>query len=234
MTAAGIDDSRMQDYIVGRLSDDERLAFEDRLLNDPALVRDLEHSLALREGLQQLRSQGYFTRATTRVRRLRLWLPALAAASLAGLALFLWGQRETVPSGVLMTSLESGKGATAAASVTTRFTFVSMRGGSTPTLDLPPSGFIEIRAAPSARAPGAHYRVTLMRGDQGSSAQRVGALAALPLSADGYVHCFADASRLSAGNYVLRVERDEHVTNTAGTAEMFTFNLSGDGTRPAE
>ena len=57
MVRAGRDYRTMQDYIVGRLSDDESHAFEDRLVNDPGLVRELEESIRLREGLQRLREQ---------------------------------------------------------------------------------------------------------------------------------------------------------------------------------
>ena len=49
---------RLQNYTVDRLSDDERLAFEHDLVSDPELVRELEHSLRLREALQHLREQG--------------------------------------------------------------------------------------------------------------------------------------------------------------------------------
>src|SRR2546429_9659507 len=89
--SAGRDYERMQDYIVGRLSDDDSHAFEDRLLNDPGLVRELEQSLRLRDGLEQLREQGYFGKAVSRGMSPRIWLPALVAAAGAGVALFLWG-----------------------------------------------------------------------------------------------------------------------------------------------
>ncbi|MBV8909400.1 MAG: hypothetical protein JOZ89_01435, partial [Gammaproteobacteria bacterium] len=83
MIAAARDLELMQDYIVGRLSEDERRAFEYRLVREPALVRELEDSLQIREGLRQLRAQGYFTRAASRGRRFLPWVPALAAAALA-------------------------------------------------------------------------------------------------------------------------------------------------------
>jgi hypothetical protein len=220
--AAGRDFTKLQDYIVGRLSDDERRAFEDRLVRDPQLVRELEQSLRMREGLQQLRAQGYFAKAASRRRSFRFWLPALAAAGVAGLVLFLWVQLERGASPVLMASLESRSGADVAPFVTAHFTFVSMRGGLTPDLDLPSAGLIEIRATPNTRLTGPRYRVTLIRRDQGGSPEPVGVLAGLALSSDGYVHCFADASRLTQGSYLLRIAPD---TTTPGIAEAFSFNL---------
>ena len=44
MTIAERDSETMQDFIVGRLSDAERRAFEDRLVGDPTLARELEQS----------------------------------------------------------------------------------------------------------------------------------------------------------------------------------------------
>jgi hypothetical protein len=225
----GGDFARMRDYIVGRLSDDERRAFEDRLVCDPELVRELERCLRMREGLQQLRAQGYFARVASRGRSFRFWLPALAAAVVAGLAIFPWVQREMGAPPVLMASLEPRSRADVAPLVAAHFTFVSVRGGLTPDLDLPSAGLIEIRAAPATRLTVPRYRVTLVRRDQGGSVEPVGALAGLALSSDGYVHFFADASRLSQGSYLLRIEPD---TTTPAIAEAFPFNLRVGGTAP--
>jgi hypothetical protein len=234
VTAASRDFVRMHDYIVGRLSDDERQAFENRLVRDPQLVREIERSLRMREGLQQLRARGYFagagaeaTGVATRGSSFRLWLPALAAAVVAALALFLWVQREAPASPVLTASLESRSGAVAP-SVTAHFTFVAVRGSSTPDLALPSSGVIEIRAAPATRLT-SRYRMTLIRRDAEGSAESIGALADLALSSDGYVHCFADASRLAAGSYLLRLEPD---TTTSGVAQVFRFSLGAGANRP--
>ena len=220
------DFTAMQDYLVGRLSDDQCRAFEDRLLRDPQLVAELEQSLRMREGLEQLRMQGHLGKRLVRRIGPRTWLPALAAAACAGLALFLWTHRSAGPSPVLLASLEPRTAANVAPAVAAHFTFVSVRGGSTPDLDLPFAGLIEIRAAPAERITNTRYRVTLARQDLGGPVEPVGDLAGLALSADGYVHCYADAARLSEGTYVLRVEPD---TTTPGMAEVFPFNLRARG-----
>ena len=221
------DFAAMQDYLVGRLSDDECRAFEDRLLRDPQLVAELEQSLRMREGLQQLRTQGNLGKRRSRRIGPRTWLPVLVAAACAGLALFLWVHRSAGPAPILLASLESRTAANVAPSVAAHFTFVSVRGGSTPDLDLPSAGLIEIRAAPAERSANARYRVTLARQDLGGPVQPVGDLAGLALSADGYVHCYADASRLPGGAYVLRIEPD---TTPPGMVEVFPFNLRARGT----
>jgi hypothetical protein len=219
---AGRDLERMQDYMVGRLSDDEHRAFEDRLMRDPGLVREFEQSLRLTEGLHQLRAHGHFGQAASRARGPRIWLPLLAAAAIAGLALFLWVQSRTGPSPVLTASLESRTAGV------THFTFVAVRDNSTPDLDLPSGGVIEFRAAPATHVAASRYRMTLVQQDEEGSSKPVGAAAGLALSADGYVHGYADASRLGPGRYVLRIEPG---AETPGTTETFPFNLRARGVR---
>jgi hypothetical protein len=230
MIDVGRDFERMRDYVVGRLSDDESRAFEDRLVREPELVRELEQALRIREGLRQLRTQGYFRKAASRGRSFRIWLPALVAAAGAGLALFLWVHRTTEHSGVLTALLESGSAANSKPFVAAHLTFVSVRGGSTPDVELPSAGLIEIRAALATRMTVPRYRVTLVRQGQGGTSESVGAVAGLALSADGYVHCYADASRLARGSYVLRVEPD---ASTPGMVEVFPFNLRARGAGPS-
>ena len=228
MTDADYDFERMQDYVVGRLSDAEQRAFEDRLVRDPALVHEFEQSLRLGEGLHQLRAQGYFDQAALRARGSRIWLPLLAAAAIAGLALFLWRQPSAGPSPVLTASLES-RTAGVAPSVAAHFTFVAVRDSSTPDLELPAGGVIEFRAAPATHLTASRYRMTLVQQDEAGGSTPVGAVAGLALSADGYVHGYADASRLGPGSYMLRIEP---AAATPDTAEVFPFKLRSRGARP--
>jgi hypothetical protein len=225
---AGRDLERMQDYVVGRLSDDEHRAFEDRLVRDPALVHEFEQSLRLGEGLHQLRAQGYFDEAAPRAGGSRIWLPLLAAAAIAGVALFLWLQPSTGPSPVLTASLES-RSTGVAPSVAAHFTFVAVRDSSTPDLDLPAGGVIEFRAAPATHITASRYRMTLVQQDEGGGSKPVGAVAGVALSADGYVHGYADASRLGPGSYMLRIEPD---AATPGTTEVFPFSLRARAAHP--
>ena len=224
MIEVGRDFERMQDYIGGRLSDDEHRAFEDRLIRDPGLVREFEQSLRLSEGLRALRAQGYVGKLASRHHRFQVWRPTLAAAAIAGLALFLWVQRTSEPSPILTASLESRASGAAA-----HFTFVAMRESSRPDLDLPSSGIIEFRAAPTERITASRYQMTLVRED-GGSAKPVATVAGLVLGADGYVHGYADASRLGAGSYMLRVQAD---AATAGSGAEFVFNLRTRGAASA-
>lgn len=221
MIDVGRDFERIHDYIVGRLSDEERRTFEDRLVREPALVREFEQSLRLREGLEALRDQGYVAKVAAQGRWLRISLPALVAAAGAGLALLLWAPRSTGPSPVLTASVESRTGT--GPMIAAHFTFVSVRGNPAPELDLPPKGLIEFRMAPAARGTASRYRVTLLRRDTGRALKPAGALAGLALGAEGYVYCYADASRLAPGSYTLSVESE---AESPDNAETFLFTLS--------
>jgi hypothetical protein len=226
MDASGEMD-RVRDYIVGRLSDEERRTFEERLVRDPELVREFEQALELGEGLKELQAQGYFIKplakpaAKARARSLGLWLPAVAAAAIVGVVLFLWTQRSAAPPGALLASPES-TASTGTAAIAAQFTFVAMRGASTPDLDLPSAGLIEFRAAPGMHGAASRYRMTLLRNAESGPLQSLGVLSDLALGDDGYVHGYADAARLLPGSYVLRVDSG---TAGGGASEEFAFTL---------
>ena len=104
-----------------------------------------------------------------------------------------------------------------------------MRGSAIPDLNLPSSGVIEFRAAPATHLAGSRYRMTLVRQDEAGASKPVGAAARLQLSADGYLHAYADAARLESGSYLLRIEPD---AQTPGTAQVFAFTLRARGASP--
>jgi hypothetical protein len=222
VTDATRDFATLQAFIVGRLSDEERQVFEDRLAREPRLVRELEQSLRMREGLRQLRTRGYFSSAAAQRKRRPVWLPVLAAAASAVLGLFLWLSRTTVPAPLLTASLEARAVAGATSLVAAHFTFVSMRGSSVPDLVLPSAGLIEIRAEPSASGPGQRYRMLLARESAGAGEQPVAVLNGLTVSPDGYLHAYADAARLTEGAYDLHIQADNAVPSDTAT---FPFNL---------
>jgi hypothetical protein len=212
---------QLRDYIGGRLSEDDRRRLEERLVRDPQLVSELEETLQLREGLRALRTQGHLPAAATpRTTWSRSWPEmVLAAAAVAGVAFFL-GIRPRTEAPPLLTASAAAHGTGLAAAVSAQFTFVAVRGDATPDLDLPPAGQIELRAAPDVRVPGSTYRLILARQETGG-VQQLGAVGGLALGADGYVHGYAQASRLPPGRYLLRIERDD----ASRVAGMFTFRL---------
>jgi len=197
---------QIRNYLHGRLSEEEELLFQDRLAREPSLVRELEQSLRIREGLRQLRAHGYPPTPAPRHADaqpgglLRWLLPAVAAGILATVCINIWWDQASV----LIASARVTAGAPRPP--ITQFSFVSMRDAAYPRLTLPASGLIEFRAAPETlRA--TSYRMTLIR-RQERLEQRIGSLGGLTLQEDGYIHGFAESARLTPGSYSLRIESD--------------------------
>jgi hypothetical protein len=220
MSDADLDYARLRDYLAGRLPDNECRTFEDRLQRDPALARELDLSLRLRAGLEVLRTENRLSVSGSS--RSLGWMKRLvaAAATVACIALIFWVRPATVPA-ILMSTTEVRM---AARPIVAHFSFISTRESSIPDLELPPSGLIEMRSAPSRRAPGLLYAVTLVARNS-SGGRALAALRSLSADADGYVRCFADAQRLRPGIYELRLESGSGV---GADKDVFTFNLSAE------
>jgi len=225
----GRDFERMRDYIEGRLSEEEHRAFEERLARDPELVRELERSLQMREGLLQLESQGYFSRSAAKKPAPRLSFPVAAAAAAAVVALAFGGWLWRMADEPALTLLAS-PGTTATRQVSARFSFVSMRDDEAPELVLPGAGLIDFRSRPEAPSP-AGYSVTLSRSDSAGVEEALATVTDLRASADGYVHTYTDAARLKPGKYSLRLE-PAVATPAAPQTFHFVFRSPGDVAAP--
>lgn len=221
---------QLRGYFVGRMSEEEKIVLEDRLAREPAFADEFERALELREGLRQLRAEGYFAppavqhHASRRVNA-PLWASAAAAAVLIAVGLGLWWQVPREHASVLIASAAMRTSA-AASPIVAHFTFISMRGATRPSLALPPRGLIELRAAPETLA-ATSYRITLVR-DQGRTAQTLGIVTGVAPAPDGYLHCFADSSLLKPGSYLLRVEPE----GAARGATVFALALRSGSPTP--
>ena len=224
MTTAENDPVLVQNYLAGRLSDPDRRAFEEQLMKNAGLVRQLEESLRLREGLEMLREQNLLTKPAP-PRRLAFFLQfsLASAAAVAAIALYLGLQSVNGPPTVVAGSVAGLRTRSGAPlTVVEHYSFAAVRkADSTPDLPLPATGALELRAlAPAAQA-GQKFRVTLEEiRDQKSSP--VGLAEHLAPDADGFVVIYADASSLKPGDFALSVAPDAE----AGTAiERFAFRL---------
>lgn len=216
MIEVGRDLERIRDYVAGRLSDDEQRAFEDRLSRDPGLVREVELSQRLREGLERLRDGGLLdVPPRQEAPRRRIWAVGLAA-TIAVAAVLFWLQPAGHSRPELLSAAPSTRPAVA-------FTFLAMRGPSAPPLlQLPAHGVVEIRASRLAATAGTRYRVVLDRMATGGTRETVGGLDGLEAGTDGLVHVYADADGLFSGEYELRLQVDG---DSSAGVEVFPFLL---------
>jgi hypothetical protein len=220
----------IRSYLLGRLSEDEELLFQDRLARDPSLVRELEQSLRMREGLKQLQEQGYLARSaprrvdSQRSGILHWLLPAAAVAVIAVVCINIWWERPSV----LSVSPTERSSAGIALPIAAHFRFVSMRGAALPEPHLPPSGLIEFAASPETHT-GAAYRVKLSR-SEGTELQSLGTLSGVAASTDGYVRAYANSSQLKPGDYVLTLEPEGAAS---GESQQYPFRLLPPGASPS-
>jgi hypothetical protein len=210
---------RISDYLADRLSDEERDAFGERLVREPQLVREMELTLQMREGLHQLRASGYLSAPARTRARGRRWLPALAAAATLavvalGLQVYPGLQRSTAPATAwLRASPTVGSAAVA-------FTFIEMR-GSRRVLEVPGTGRVGLNLPVESSDLGERYQVTLFSENDGSD-KPLATLSGVAAGTDGSLHLNADASHLQPGDFELVIKpSDPRVT-----AETFPFTVT--------
>jgi hypothetical protein len=213
------------DYVQGRMSDAERKAFEERLLTDVNLVRDLEESLRLREGLEVLREQNVLEEL--QFPRRRPWRVGFAWSSAAALTMVLvsvalyFGNHSSPVVGVSVAALSAGLSPTPP--VVARYAFAEMRAEVlTPELALPPSGVLELRALTAVTDGSRRFRVTLDQ-IQRQRISRIGGEEHLVPDPDGFVVIYANTSRLEPGEYLLTVEREG--AQDPAAAARFAFRV---------
>lgn len=227
MIDVGQEFERLSDYVGGRLPPEEQRAFEDRLAREPELVRELEMTLRLREGLEQLRARGELVPRTSPSGVPRLaWVAGLAAAIVGAIAVMLWTRTNSGPPPLLTASVATAAATGARAPVAAHFTFMALRSAASPVLELPADGVVELRAMPTSLALGARYRVLLDRVDHAGGRMTVGTVSGLDLGGGGFVYSYAAARLLQPGDYELRVETEGATPVAVGT---FPFTLRPGG-----
>jgi hypothetical protein len=215
---------RIRDYLAGRLSDEESEAFSERLVRDPQLVRELERTVGLSEGLRQVAGERRPV-ALPRQHRRSAWLPLLAAAAVGVVALGLWVGSATEGVPLLSASLSTALTRGIAANAASQFTFVAMRGSETPTLSLPREGIVDLRAAVPPGGTAGGYRVTLRAQQAGDPPRTLGSVTVTDVQADGYLHVYVDAARLRRGAYFLDLAQE----GDAAPRQVYPFILADRG-----
>ena len=209
------------------MSDLEMEAFEERLTADPSLVEEFEISLRLREGLEILRVRKELAPKSP-PRRSRTVLAVRACLIMLALLALFAGLRFARPSLPIVARTVADLNAKAGAPlrVSARYTFATLRGANEPpTLSVPSSGALELRALTFSSRANETFRVALeeIRNHQPA---RIGEVKHLAPDADGFVLLYVDASQLEPADYVLNVQPDAESL----PPERFEFRLAA---RPA-
>ena len=224
MSAGANHREAVQDYVAGRMSDIDRRVFEERLLGDASLVRDLEGLLRLREGLEILRERKVIEELTRPQRSSSLRRFALASAAAVVVVAMCIGLYQVRRSPPVVAASIAALSSDAVLPVVEHYSFAAMRGGaSKPVLLLPTSGALELRALTPVADGHRTFRVTLseVRSQRSSP---IGLAEHLAPDADGFIVFYAAAGKLQPGEYSLSVAPDD--VQDKSDATNFAFILT--------
>jgi hypothetical protein len=212
-------------YLAGQLSPAELQAYEQRLVEDPDAVRELEATARMKVGLANLRDGGQLEKLVRTPPALRPRWPALAAAAaLIVLAIALWrGVDAPHDSTLVATATElvdrSGQPLASGSSYALLRTRSSAYDA---VIELPPEPrAIEFRVRPETSAP--LYSAALSRIQADGSVMDIGNVAGLKAQNDGFVRLYVDSARLEAGPHLLMITpAGDHA---AASAEAFRVKV---------
>jgi hypothetical protein len=221
-------------YLADQLPEAERIDFEKRLTESPAMIEELEAVARLKVGLFSLHNSGDLERVlSARIPRSRTPILALAASVAAvAIGITVWRGGSPAASPVLGSSLASLVDAAGLQpSIVARHAVLRTRvDGYDAIFERPQAsgGALEIRvlpdvsAAPSSEPLRFHVELARVRDD--ATLESVAAVSGLEADPDGFVTVFASASRLTPGRYRLTVSPDAG-TNESREEESFLIRV---------
>jgi hypothetical protein len=224
------DPTRASRYLADQLSETECAEYEDRFLQDPETVAEIEATARLKIGLERLRRSGELNELISGASTpgpSRTWVLALAATLAAlVLGLSIWFPRSRTSSSMpILASAASAftdRSGHALSVVSTTPLFRTRADRYDAVIDLPATrGAIRLRVLPSARGDSTHYQAALARiKDDDSSEPAISIGNLQPSADDGFVDVYADSSLLTPGRYRLILARE---SNGSATGENDTF-----------
>lgn len=205
-------------YLADQLTDEERAAFEERMLSDPDVLREVEATARFKVGLAQARERGELEPLLVPERGRARYVAVAAILAVIAIGTSLWRDRVPPPAPLLATSLQQLADRGARISAGSQFTLQRTRSDDEVDARIPlpaQRAAIRLRVLPDAGVAGSSHDVSLRRVADGEGDDR--AAATIPdLRADdaGYIEFFIDSATLRPGVYRLEVDA---ATPDAGT-----------------
>lgn len=216
-------------YLAGRLTDAECEAFENRLVQEPELIRDLEAVARFKVGLQVLEERGELENAIRGSRWTPAWFAVAAAAALVVVGVLLVPYMITVRQPSLLASIPASLTDRQGNVLPSAGSFTLLRKRVTTAdavIDLPPPGrAIEVRVLPESPPPQDGYTVSVWRQPQNGSAEKLGSTPHVTAAADGFLTVFIDTTRLTQGEYLLVISAPGGDDRPAG-GDVFRIQLN--------
>ena len=213
-------------YLADQLSPAEAEAFEAYYTQHPSMVREIEQTLRLRDGLATLRDRQQLD-ALMKARRWRKAMPLSIAAAIAVLLVGTWTwYSPKAASPIAGTLTELAAGSQAALPLGGKFLLVRVRSGESAPLQIPipaARSALELQVLPAGGAAGAPYRLALDRVSSQGKPDHVGEISGLTPGADGLVSAWLDSARLQPGPHT--VELTSQRADATAPAERFVIEL---------
>lgn len=214
-------------YLADQLSPQDAEAFEAYYLQHPSMVREIEYTLRLKEGLASLRDRQQLD-GLMKARGWRWALPLSIAAAIAGTALGTWtwyGSSTAAPvaAGSLEALLENGQ---ATLPLGGKYMLVRVRSGETAPLAIPrPAAHsaLELQVLPAGGATAAPYRLLLQQQRAEGKPKALAEVTGLVPGPDGLVTAWLDSERIERGQYT--VELASEAGESAAPTERFVIEL---------
>jgi hypothetical protein len=217
-------------YLADQLSEDELRKFEDYLVGDPAIVKEVEAAARLKAGLHKLDKSGELPtllKPSAWFRDTRL-LAMAASITVVAVGVTLWFGGRAFESPKLVASLnalvdQAGKPLLIANS----YAILRTRGiAYDAEIELPASPqAIELRVLPEIEAQPARYRVAIARIADDDSLTSVSTVQGLVPADDGFVALYFDSTKLTRGRYQLTISGDVD-TSAASAVSSFKIKLT--------
>jgi hypothetical protein len=193
-------------YLAGQLDAVDSAAFEAHYAKNPDVVREIERTLRLKEGLAVLEEKGELDAL---LHRRTYWRPAMGlAAGIAVLVVGVWlwiGQMTVAPIVATVAALTDTQGKPL--HIASTHMLVRTRGpAQIVEIPLPQQrSAIELQMIPSSRPESGRYRVLLGQLDAANAVAPVAETHATANSADGFVTTYLDSGRLARTRYVIEL-----------------------------
>jgi hypothetical protein len=214
-------------YLADQLSAEEAEAFEAYYTQHPSMVREIEYTLRLKEGLATLRDRQQLE-GLMKARRWRWALPLSIAAAVTAAALGTWtwyGSPNDSPiaAGTLEALMENSP---ATLPLSGKYMLVRVRSAEQVPLEIAlpaqPSA-VELQVLPAGGVAAAPYRLTIETRPAQGKAKPVTQVTGLVPGSDGLVAAWLDSERIQRGPYT--VELASEAGEAAAPAERFVIEL---------
>lgn len=196
-------------YLSGRLSDAESADFESRLVQEPALVRDLEAVARFKVGLQILDERGELDAAMRGPHWSYRWLAVAAAIAVLAIGVLTFRTFEMPSQRSMLAAVPAALTDRQGNVLPSAGSFTVLRKRVTTAdavIDLPaPGRAIQVRVLPESAPSADGYRVSLWQQPSGADARELGSISQVMPASDGFLVVFMDTTALTQGEYLLVV-----------------------------